>query len=149
MYGHHMKQEYGSTRQGCQSCSWSAEQGKSIFSCARSRLRIWSRQTGSAVPSCVSLPISILSRLNLVLTHGIPPAFHDGVHLFIPSTAIGSVLNSSGHAIAYRWRSLPRARRRGASSRSQGSSSNGCRFFRCIAMDQFFRASLFPHLLLL
>ena len=29
--------------------------------------------------------------LNLVLTHGISPAFSDGFHLFIPSTAIGSV----------------------------------------------------------
>ena len=45
-------------------------------------LRIWSRETGSAVPSRVSLLISIL-RLNLVLTYGIPPEFHGGVHLFI------------------------------------------------------------------
>ena len=37
-------------------------------------LRIWSRETGSAVPSRVSLLISIL-RLNLVLTYGIPPEF--------------------------------------------------------------------------
>ena len=28
-----------------------------IFSCPRSRLRIWSRETGSAVPLCVSLLI--------------------------------------------------------------------------------------------
>ena len=48
----------------------------------RSCLRIWSRETGSAVPSRVSLPISIL-RLNLVLTYEIPPEFHGGVHLFI------------------------------------------------------------------
>ena len=48
-------------------CSWSAEQGKRIFSCPRSRLIIWSRQTGSAVPSRVSLLISILI-LNMVLT---------------------------------------------------------------------------------
>ena len=34
---------------------------------------------GSAVPSRVSLLISIL-RLNLVLTYGIPPAFRGGVH---------------------------------------------------------------------
>ena len=33
----------------------------------RSRLRIWSRETGSAVPSRVSLLISML-RVNLVLT---------------------------------------------------------------------------------
>ena len=43
----------------------------------------WSRETGSAVPSRVSLLISIL-RLNRVLTYGLPPAFHGGgVHLFI------------------------------------------------------------------
>ena len=41
-----------------------------------------SRETGSAVPSRVSLLISIL-RLNLVLTYGIPPEFRGGVHLFI------------------------------------------------------------------
>ena len=53
-----------------------------IFSCPRSRLRIWSRDTSSAVPSRVSLLISILG-LNLVLTYGIPPEFRGGVHLFI------------------------------------------------------------------
>ena len=57
------------------SCSWSAENGKWIFACPRSRLRIWSRETGSAVPSRVSLFISML-RLDLVLTYGIPPEFH-------------------------------------------------------------------------
>ena len=48
----------------------------------RSCLRIWSRETGSAVPSRVSLLISIL-RLNLVLIYGIPPEFRGGVHLLI------------------------------------------------------------------
>ena len=43
----------------------------------RACLRIWSRETGSAVPSRVSLLISIL-RLNLVLTYGIPPKFRGG-----------------------------------------------------------------------
>ena len=38
-----------------------------IFPCPRSRLRIWSRETGPAVPSSVSLLVSML-RLNLVLT---------------------------------------------------------------------------------
>ena len=47
---------------------------------SRACLRIWSRETGSAVPSRVSLLISIL-RLNLVLTYGIPPEFRGGVHL--------------------------------------------------------------------
>ena len=53
-----------------------------IFPCLCSRLRIWPRDMGSAVSSRVSLLISIL-RLNLVLTHGIPPEFRDGVHLII------------------------------------------------------------------
>ena len=50
--------------------------------CPRSRQIISSRETGSAVPSHVSLLISIL-RLNLVLTYGIPPEFRGGVHLLI------------------------------------------------------------------
>ena len=57
-----------------------AEQGKLFLSCLRSRLRIWSRETGSAVPSRVSLPISI-HRLNVVLTYGISPEFRGGVHI--------------------------------------------------------------------
>ena len=40
---------------------------------------------GSAVPSSVSLLMSI-RRLNLVLTYGIPPEFHDGVHLYFKTT---------------------------------------------------------------
>ena len=59
-----------------------AEQGKWILLCPHSRLRIWSRETGSAVPSRISLLISIL-RLNLVHTYGIHPEFRGGVHLFI------------------------------------------------------------------
>ena len=110
---------YSRTGQGCQSFSWSAEQGKLIFPCPRACLRIWSRETGSAVPSRVSLLIFILS-LNLVLTYEIPPEFRGGVHMK-PPYAIGSVLSLSGHAIAYRWRSLPRVRRHRA-SKPQGSS---------------------------
>ena len=55
---------------------------ENVFFCSRSRLRIWSRETGSAVPSRVSLLISIL-KLNLVLTYGIPSEFRGGVHLFV------------------------------------------------------------------
>ena len=55
-------------------------------------------------------------RLNLVLTRGIPPDFHGGVHLFIPPYAIGSVPSLSGHATTYLWRSLPRVHRHRASS---------------------------------
>ena len=65
---------YCSTGIHCLSTIRSAEQGELIFPCPRACLRIWSRETGSAVPSRVSLLISIL-RLNLVLTYGIPPEF--------------------------------------------------------------------------
>ena len=50
--------------------------------CSSSCLGIGSRETSSAVPSRISLLISIL-RLNLVRTYGIPPEFRGGVHLFV------------------------------------------------------------------
>ena len=53
--------------------------GNEYFTCSRSRLRTWSRETVSAVPSPVSLLISLL-RLNLVPTYGIYPVFCSGVH---------------------------------------------------------------------
>ena len=105
--------------------------------CPRACLRIWSIETGSAVPSRVSLLISIL-RLNLVLTYGIPPEFRGGVHMK-PPYAIGSVPSLSGHAIAYRWRSLPRVRRHRA-SKPQGSSERVLPWR--ITMDQLIFASL-------
>ena len=49
-------------------------------------------------------------RLNLVLTHGILPDVHGGVHIFSPPHTIGSVQSLSGHAVAYRWSTLPRVR---------------------------------------
>ena len=55
--------------------------GTNIF-CPRSRLIIWSRETGSSVPPFFSLLISILG-LNSVLTYGTPPEFRGGAHLFI------------------------------------------------------------------
>ena len=61
-------------KEGYQSYSWSARQGKLRFTCSCSCLRIWSCETVFAVPSSVSLPISIV-RLNQVLTYGIPPEF--------------------------------------------------------------------------
>ena len=72
-----------------------------IFPCPRSRLRIWSCETGSAVPSRVSLLISIL-RLNLVLTCGVPLDFRSGVHYLLylkRPDAIESVPSLSDHAI--------------------------------------------------
>ena len=55
-------------------------------SCSRSCVGIRSHETGSAVPSGVSLLISKL-KLNLVRTYGIPPEFRGGVQLFF-KTAI-------------------------------------------------------------
>ena len=67
-----------------------------------SRLRIWSCETVSAVPSGVSLLMSIL-RLYLVLTYEIPPEFRGGFIFYLkPPYAIGSVPSLSGHVIAYR-----------------------------------------------
>ena len=53
--------------------------------------------------------------------------------------AIGSVPSLSGHAIAYRWRSLPRIRRHRA-SKPQGSSERVLPWQ--ITMDQLIFASL-------
>ena len=83
---------------------------KTLFSCLLfSRLRIWSRDTGSAVPSRVSLLISI-HRLNLVLHRrdsSRVPRRRPFIYLK-PPHAMESVPSLSGRAIAYRWRSLPR-----------------------------------------
>ena len=56
-----------------------------------------------------------------------------------PPYAIGSVPSLSGHAIAYRWRSLPRVRRHKA-SKPQGSSERVLPWQ--ITMDQLIFASL-------
>ena len=56
-----------------------------------------------------------------------------------PPYAIGSVPSLSGHAIAYRWRSLPRVRRHRA-SKAQGSPERVLPWQ--ITMDQLIFASL-------
>ena len=100
MYGHTYSKNMDQPGKVANPARGQLDREKRIFPCPRSRLGIWSRETGSAVPSRVSLLISIL-RLNLVLTYGIPPEFRGGVHyIFKPPHAIGSVPNSSGHAIA-------------------------------------------------
>ena len=122
LHGHTYIKSMDQSGMVCQSCSWSVEQEKIIFPCPCACLRIWSRKTGSAVPSRVSLVISIL-RLNMVLSYGIPPRVprrRPFIYLK-PPYAIGSVPSLSGHAIADRWRSLPRVRRHRA-SKPQDSS---------------------------
>ena len=98
------------------------------FPCPRSRLRIWSRETGSAVPPRVS-PLILHTRAEFGAYSRDFYRFPRRLPLFILSIAIGPVPSVSGHAIAYRWRSLPRGRRRRACS-PQGSPSNGCCLFR-------------------
>ena len=83
---------------GYQSCSWSAGQGKCIFPCPRLRLKIWSRETGSAVPYRVSMLLISVLRLNLVLTYGIPPDSRGGVHLFIPKGRSDPCLPRPAHS---------------------------------------------------
>ena len=101
----------------------------------------WSRETGSAVSSRASLPISIL-RQNLVPTYGIPSEFRGGaLYLLKPRYAIGSVPSLMGHAMAYRWHSIPRIRRHRA-CKPQGSSKRV--LLRQVTMDQFIRVS-FSH----
>ena len=56
-----------------------------------------------------------------------------------PPYAIGSVPSLSGHAIAYRWRPLPKVRRHRA-SKPQGSSERVLPWQ--ITMDQLISASL-------
>ena len=75
-----------------------------IFPCPCACLRIWFRETGSAVPSRVSLLISIL-RPNLVLTYGIPSEFcaasiYETAIPVVPYTA-GSCFASSGRSARY------------------------------------------------
>ena len=111
-----------------------------MFLCPRSCLRIWSRETGSAVASRVSLLISIL-RLNLVLTYGIPPEFRGGVHLLIYNRHAPSGQSRVYRVtrFAYRWRSLPKVLRHGA-SKPQGSSERVVPWQ--VTMDQLIFASL-------
>ena len=61
------------------------------------------------------------------------------MYLYKPPYGIGSVPSLSGHAIAYRWRSLPGFRRHKA-SKPPGSSGDGCCL--CITIDQLICASL-------
>ena len=54
------------------------------ISLSPSGLENWSRETGSAFPSHVN-PLILHAQAEsdwLVLTHGIPPAFRDGVHMY-------------------------------------------------------------------
>ena len=143
MCGHDIQQSTNQLRKVANPVYGQLNRGK--FPCPRSRLRIWFRETGLAVPSLVSLLILYTNAESGAWYSSRIPGRRPYI-LPAPHT-IGSVPSLSGHAIAYRWRSLPRVRWRRASS-PQGSSSNGC--CPCITMDQMLLcSSLFPHPLLI
>ena len=106
-------------------------------------MRISSREAVSAVRSASVHAFTTL-RLNLVLVHGISPAFRSGVivHIFIPPSSMESVPSLSGDAIAYRWRSLQGVHRLGPvvlkAVPVMGAAFSG------FTMDQLLCASLFP-----
>ena len=82
---------------------------KEKFPCPRSRLKFgFARQVWPSRP--VSACSFSMLTSNLVHTHGVPPDIRGGVHIFLPPYTIGSLITLLGHAIAYRWRSLPRIR---------------------------------------
>ena len=72
----------------------------------------------SAVPYCTQ------AESRTFITRFLPVSAATSIYLFEPKYAIGSIPSSSGHEIAYRWRSLPRVRH--SASSPQVSSSNGC-----------------------
>ena len=109
--------------------------GKCIFPFHRSRLRIWSSETGSAIPS----------RARLFILHAQTKSGSCSRDSPISATALTftvnrhywmSVPNLSSHAIAYRWRSLPKIHWHGASS-PQGSPRNRCCLFRLLHGPRF------------
>ena len=121
--------DWASTGYGCQSCLWSAEQGKQNFPCPRSRLRFWSRELGSAVLSRVSpLVLYTQAESGAYLRDSTSPSRFPLRFPLEPSCAIGLVPSLSGHAIA-----LPMAfttENRHRASSSQGNAINGVFLFR-------------------
>ena len=111
-----------------------------LFPCPRACLRIWSRETGSAVPSRASLLILHTQAESGAYLRDSSRVPRRRPFIYLkPPYAVGSVPSLSGHTIAYRWRSLPRVRRHRAST-PQGSSERVLPWQ--VTMDQFIFASL-------
>ena len=116
--------DWASTGYGCHSCSWLAEQGKRNSPCPRSRLRIWSRELGSAVPSRASpLILHTQAESGAYLRDYIAPSRFPLRLTLESSCAIGLVPSLSGHAIALPMAFATENRHRAISF--QGSSING------------------------
>ena len=112
-----------------------------IFPGSCSRLRIRSRETGSAVSSVVS-PLILHTQVYVVLSHFKDssrfPRSRPSRHRQPPSSR--SSPDVSGHLIAYRWRLLPRVRQH--TSSPQGSSSYGYCLFGYSHGPNYVRLSL-------
>ena len=107
---------------GCQSCSWSAEQGKiniSLSAFAPENL-VWRDGFGNPVPRRPAHLHTQAEPGTYFRNSSRFPRRRPFIY-FKPPYVIGSVPSLSGHAIAYRWRSPPRVRRHRA-SKPQGSS---------------------------
>ena len=78
MYGHTYSKSIDQPRKVANPARGQLNREEKENPCSRSCLGIWQRETSSAVPSRISLLISIL-KLNLVRTYGIPPKFRGGV----------------------------------------------------------------------
>ena len=106
---------------------------------SRTCLRIWSRETGSAVPSRVSLLILHTQAESGAYLRDSSRVPRRRPFIYMkPPYAIGPVPSLSGYATAYRWRSLPGVRRHRA-RKPQGSSKRVLP--RQITMDQLICAS--------
>ena len=119
-----------------------------FFPSPRSRLRIWARETGSALLSRVS-PLLFHTQAEsdwlMALTHGIPPAFLDDFHIRFTVNrhqASPEFIGSSSCVPMASTGESPPAHR---PSSPQGSSRNGRFLFRFHHMIQFWCASLFSN----
>ena len=121
--------DWASTGYDYQSCSWSTEKEKRNFHCPRLRLRVWSLELDSAVPSRVSLIIlHTQAASGAYLRDCTSPSRFLPLFPLEPPCAIGLVPSLSCHAIA-----LPMAfttEKRHRASSSQDSSINGSFQFR-------------------
>ena len=122
--------DWALTGYGYQFCSSSAEQGKWNFPCPRSRLRVWSRELGLAVPSRVSLLILHTQAESGAYLRDSTPSSRLPLRFPLePSCSIKIVPSLSGHTIAlpmaFTTENLP------AQGQSfSGSSTNGSFLFR-------------------
>ena len=140
--------DWASTGYGCQSCLWSAEQGKRNFLCPRSRLRIWSLELDSAVSSRVSpLVLHTQAESGAYLRDSTSPSRFPLRFPLEQPCAIGLGWSRVYRLtqLRYRWRSLPRTDTGPVVLKVAlytGASSSGK------PMDQSKYAPLFPYPLL-